>query len=62
MILVTNRNNFNPKVAYEIDSMQKTGDLILRSYNELLVQAENYNKEFIKRYEEISAIKRKSLA
>lgn len=62
VILVTNRNNFNPKVAYEIDSMQKTGDLILRSYNELLVQAENYNKEFIKRYEEISAIKRKSLA
>lgn len=46
-----------PKVRDKADSYMKTGKVYTRTYLELLQAAENYHREFIRKYEELKKIK-----
>ncbi|MBX2950631.1 MAG: ATP-binding protein [Crocinitomicaceae bacterium] len=47
-------NNDDRKTRDEIDSMQKTDKVYVKTFNQLLTDAINYHKEFIDRYEQLS--------
>tara|TARA_R110000823_G_scaffold58763_2_gene141621 strand:+ start:22676 stop:24559 length:1884 start_codon:yes stop_codon:yes gene_type:complete len=47
-------NNDDRKTRDEIDSMQKTDKVYVKTFNQLLTDAMNYHKEFIDRYEQLN--------
>lgn len=47
-------NNDDRKTRDEIDSMQKTDKVYVKTFNQLLTDALNYHKEFIDRYQQMN--------
>ena len=61
VVLITNNHKLNDDVKYMMDSMIAKGDLIFKTYNELLMDATKYHENFIKKYEDIMKIKNGNL-
>ena len=61
VVLITNNHKLNDDVSYIIDSMINKGDLIFKTYNELLMDATKYHENFIRKYEDILEIKNGNL-
>lgn len=51
--LMSDRYDMDPIVKTNADSLEKSGDLFIRSYSDLLRDAKKFNQEFINKYEEI---------
>lgn len=59
IVLITNNHNLDPTVEYNIEKMVNDGDLIFKTYNELLLDATKYHQNFIEKYEKIINLKNK---
>lgn len=57
VVLITNNTALDPTVKYSMEQMIKSGDLIFKTYNELLFEARQYHRNFIEKYESIQKIK-----
>ncbi|MGF6906809.1 ATP-binding protein [Fusobacterium sp. PH5-44] len=58
IILITNNTKLDPDIEYIFEKMIESGDLIFKTYNELLQDAQEYHKHFILKYEELMKIKK----
>lgn len=54
--LMSDRYDMEPVVKTTAASLEKSGDLFIRSYSDLLRDAKKFNEEFIKKYEEIKEV------
>lgn len=51
--LMSDRYDMEPTIKIQVDSLEKTGNLFVRSYSDLLRDARKFNQEFINKYEEV---------
>lgn len=51
--LISDRYDMDDTVAIYANSLEKTGELFIRSYSDLLRDAKKFNQEFINKYDEI---------
>lgn len=58
VVLITNNIKLDPMVQYQVSAMVEKGDLIFKTYNELLCEAEQYHRQFIEKYAELEEKKR----
>ena len=54
--LMSDRYDMDPIVRTTANSLEKSGDLFIRSYSDLLRDAKKFNQEFINKYEEIKEV------
>ena len=54
--LMSDRYDMDPIVETTANSLEKSGDLFIRSYSDLLRDAKKFNQEFINKYEEIKEV------
>lgn len=54
--LMSDRYDMDPIVKTTVNSLEKSGDLFIKSYSDLLRDAKKYNQEFINKYEEIKEV------
>lgn len=53
-ILISNIVEMDTSVQYAYNLLSQTGEISIKSYDDLLTQARAYNKAFIKKYEELT--------
>ena len=53
---MSDRYDMDPIVETTANSLEKSGDLFIRSYSDLLRDAKKFNQEFINKYEEIKEV------
>ena len=51
--LISDRYDMDDKAAITANSLEKAGNLFIRSYSDLLRDAKKFNQEFINKYDEI---------
>ena len=54
--LMSDRYDMDPTVKRIADSLEKSGELFIRSYSDLLRDAKKFNQEFINKYEELKEV------
>ena len=54
--LMSDRYDMDSVVSIHANSLEKSGDLFIRSYSDLLRDAKKFNQEFINKYEEIKEV------
>ena len=54
--LMSDRYDMDPIVRTTANSLERSGDLFIRSYSDLLRDAKKFNQEFINKYEEIKEV------
>ena len=51
--LISNRYDMSRTVKTIVESLEKNGELYIKSYSDLLTEAKQFNQEFIKKYHEV---------